>query len=275
MKKYIIEEVKKILEQETSYYNLKNITDINKEYINSPEFNDFIDTLLNPDKKIIFENRPKEINQKKYTKEIRKYLNIIENKNKETTRSEEITHEIIKIIRDQYVKTNLDNLIEIKNQILNKDIDDLKENLQKDNKLITEILKLQNVKTINNFINIDTNTLSNILSKNTLDKYNLNKIELINALNNLSEVIKKLGLTIKKDTTIYINNQKKTIEDCEIWQIGLPNNITGIMPYNTLKELLQITKQQLEKYKSQQQNEIISKLKEFGYEYNEGTFKKI
>ena len=55
MKKYIIEEVKKILEQETSYYNLKNITDINKEYINSPEFNDFIDTLLNPDKKIIFE----------------------------------------------------------------------------------------------------------------------------------------------------------------------------------------------------------------------------
>ena len=47
------------------------------------------------------------------------------------------------------------------------------------------------------------------------------------------------------------------------------------MPYNTLKELLQITKQQLEKYKSQQQNEIISKLKEFGYEYNEGTFKKI
>lgn len=275
MKKYIIEKVKKILEQETSYYNLKNITDINKEYINSPEFNDFIDTLLNPDKKIIFENRPKEINQKKYTKEIRKYLNIIENKNKETTRNEEITHEIIKIIRDQYVKDNLDNLIEIKNQILNKDIDDLKENLQKDNKLITEILKLQNVKTINNFINIDTNTLSNILSKNTLDKYNLNKIELINALNNLSEVIKKLGLTIKKDTTIYINNQKTTIEDCEIWQIGLPNNIIGIMPYNTLKELLQITKQQLEKYKSQQQNEIISKLKEFGYEYNEGTFKKI
>lgn len=275
MKKYIIEKVKKILEQETSYYNLKNIIDINKEYINSPEFNDFIDTLLNPDKKIIFENRPKEINQKKYTKEIRKYLNIIENQNKETTRNEEITHEIIKIIRDQYVKDNLDNLIEIKNQILNKDIDDLKENLQKDNKLITEILKLQNVKTINNFINIDTNTLSNILSKNTLDKYNLNKIELINALNNLSEVIKKLGLTIKKDTTIYINNQKTTIEDCEIWQIGLPNNITGIMPYNTLKELLQITKQQLEKYKSQQQNEIIKKLKEFGYEYNEGTFKKI
>lgn len=275
MKKYIIEKVKKILEQETSYYNLKNITNINKEYINSPEFNDFIDTLLNPDKKIIFENRPKEINQKKYTKEIRKYLNIIENQNKETTRNEEITHEIIKIIRDQYVKANLDNLIEIKNQILNKDIDDLKENLQKDNKLITEILKLQNVKTINNFINIDTNTLSNILSKNTLDKYNLNKIELINALNNLSEVIKKLGLTVKKDTTIYINNQKTTIEDCEIWQIGLPNNITGIMPYNTLKELLQITKQQLEKYKSQQQNEIISKLKEFGYEYNEGTFKKI
>jgi len=275
MKKYIIEKVKKILEQETSYYNLKNITDINKEYINSPEFNEFIDTLLNPDKKIIFENRPKEINQKKYTKEIRKYLNIIENQNKETTRNEEITHEIIKIIRDQYVKDNLDNLIEIKNQILNKDIDDLKENLQKDNKLITEILKLQNVKTINNFINIDTNTLSNILSKNTLDKYNLNKIELINALNNLSEVIKKLGLTIKKDTTIYINNQKTTIEDCEIWQIGLPNNITSIMPYNTLKELLQITKQQLEKYKSQQQNEIIKKLKEFGYEYNEGTFKKI
>jgi len=275
MKKYIIEKVKKIIEQETSYYNLKNITDINKEYINSPEFNEFIDTLLNPDKKIIFENRPKEINQKKYTKEIRKYLNIIENQNKETTRNEEITHEIIKIIRDQYVKDNLDNLIEIKNQILNKDIDDLKENLQKDNKLITEILKLKNIKNINNFINIDTNTLSNILSKNTLDKYNLNKIELINALNNLSEVIKKLGLTIKKDTTIYINNQKTTIEDCEIWQIGLPNNITSIMPYNTLKELLQITKQQLEKYKSQQQNEIIKKLKEFGYEYNEGTFKKI
>ena len=31
MKKYIIEKVKKILEQETSYYNLKNITDINSK----------------------------------------------------------------------------------------------------------------------------------------------------------------------------------------------------------------------------------------------------
>lgn len=274
MKKSVIEKVKIILEQETSYYNLKNIIDINKEYINSIYFNNFIDTLLNTDKKTIFDNKPKEINQKKYTKEIREYLNIIENKNKENSKKEFATRTILKIVRDQYIKHNLNNLIEIKNQILNKDINQLKEDLQKDNKQVIEILNIYNIKTINDFINIDINKISQIFSKNIQKKYNINKIELINALNDLIKVINDIGLTINEDITFYINNQKTTIENCEIWQIGLPNNITGIIPYNTLKELLQITKEELEKYKPQQQSEIKNILKEFGYEYTEGTFKK-